>query len=143
VTDRPIERRRRGGRKEHDMTDQVPYVDEPTPGIDDWIVVPRWWRFQIQGLAEPPRWVRTYTSWLHDDAWQGLSLASKGLLHAILLAYAERDGVVTVRELNELTGGRAGYHQLDSLGQAGFVVFTGEQPPPLSEQELEEESPAT
>lgn len=99
--------------------------------MSDWIVVPNWSRFQHYKDRNPP-WIKSYLELLRKDEYVGLSLAERGLLHGIWLAYAATDGRLrTDRVHSEITHTTRSAH-LDALSQAGLLRFSASKPLSLS-----------
>lgn len=100
---------------------------------DRWITVPDWGRFQHYGLARQPIWIKNYTALLHKDEYLELTLAERGVLHGIWLAYAFRRGhVLTGRDLSYTLGVKSHYAHLSrhvaALNHAGFIGLTASRP---------------
>lgn len=116
------------------------------PG-ERWITIPNWPKFQHYDPAKrQPPWIKVYTELLHDEAYLGLSLHARGVLHGLWLEYAMarrqiRDSTATVsRRLGE----RVSRATLDSLNRAGFIEYSASAPLALArartEAEAEQES---
>lgn len=110
-----------------------------------WIVVPNWDRFQHYGLARPPTWIKNYVSLLHKDEYLDLSLAARGLLHGIWLAYAERRGRIRAgadlaADLHAEVRHMTRYRYLDSIAEAGLIHFSASRPLTLN---LSEDPPGS
>jgi hypothetical protein len=109
------------------------------PGLDDWIIVPRWDTFQHY-KDRSPLWIKVYSRLLHDPRYLGLSLASRGLLLLIWLGYSQENGELSVKNVVKLSQKRASIPQLVSLNQAGFIRFSASRPlAPNREREIERE----
>ena len=96
---------------------------------DLWITVPGWEKFQHYGPNRAPIWIKNYTALLHKDDYLDLTLAERGLLHGIWLAYAENRGHLRAgpdisRKLSQRTLKRS----LNALSYAGFVGFSASRP---------------
>lgn len=114
-----------------------------TPSLDDWIIVPGWSKFQHY-KNRSPLWIKVYSKLLHDPKYLQLSLASRGLLLVIWLAYSQENGSISVRNVNKLSQNRVSLPQLMSLNQAGFIRFAASKPlEPNREVEIEKETPLT
>lgn len=113
--------------------------EEREPTLDDWIIVPKWHRFQHY-KDRHPTWIKIYARLLHDPAYLDLSLAARGLLQGIWLAYACESGVVTVRQVCRILHTRDTKPALVSLQRAGFIHFSASKPLALkTEKETEKE----
>lgn len=112
-------------------------IREPTG--DDWLIIPKWERFQHY-RDRHPTWIKVYARLLHDPAYLSLSLASRGLLQVIWLAYSQENGQLSVRNLAKILGTSVSKISLISLNDAGFVAFSASKPLALStEKEKEKE----
>ena len=94
-----------------------------------WVVVPNWHRFQHYGMARRPPWIKNYTALLHDDDYLDLTLASRGLLHGIWLAYADRRGHLREGpDLSSTLQAKVLEKTLAPLNHAGLVEFSASKP---------------
>ena len=85
------------------------------------VIVPRWETFQHYRDRDPV-WIKVYTKLLHDPNYLQLSLASRGLLQMIWLAYASTSFRLCVADVRALVGHNRGIGlQLISLRDAGFI----------------------
>lgn len=106
-----------------------------------YIVVPNWDSFQHYSDRTPP-WIKNYTELLHDDAYLGLTLHQRGVLHGIWLAYAAShrqlsgDTSALYRQLGE----RVSTATLIALNRAGFIELTASRPLAQSRGRGEESS---
>src|SRR5262245_51436039 len=78
------------------------------PAETDWLIVPNWEKFQHY-RDRKPTWIKVYAQLLHDPDYLGLSLATKGLLQVIWLAYSQCEQRLTVARLRRLCHDRFGY----------------------------------
>jgi hypothetical protein len=90
---------------------------------DLWIVIPNWGRFQHYGKRRPI-WVKNYTALLHKDEYLDLTLAQRGLLHGIWLAYAECNGQLKASRLHSWVSPKTRLRHLEQLEQAGFIQLS-------------------
>ncbi len=96
---------------------------------DRWIVIPRWDDFQHYKDRDPV-WIKNHRALLHNDAYIGLTLHQRGVLHGLWLEYAAsnreiRDSTSTVtRRLGE----RVTRATLDALNHAGFLEYSASRP---------------
>ena len=120
------------------MTD-LPPTDLPPGG---WIIIPNWERFQHYRNRNP-LWIKVYAKLLHDPDYLGLSLASKGLLQIIWLAYSQTNGQLSLQGLRAIARDSSwGRFQLEALNHAGFIYFAASKPLAAKEEtEKEKESP--
>jgi hypothetical protein len=92
-----------------------------------WISVRGWRRFQHYDPAKrQPPWIKAYTELMSDDAYLGLSLRLRGILHGIWLAYAESRcalGANPVRLGLILGDSSVRTRDLARLNHAGFIEF--------------------
>jgi hypothetical protein len=93
-----------------------------------WIIVPNWQRFQHYGSIRRPLWIKNYLDLLHKDEYLDLPLATRGLLHGIWLAYADRDGRLREADLSSILLARARGAHLTSLNHAGLIDFSASKP---------------
>lgn len=103
------------------------YGNAPEVTPDTWIVVKNWQRFQHYRDRDP-LWIKNYTDLLKNDDYLALSMASRGLLHVIWLAYAAKSCHVRVKDVSRLCHRSASYYQLIALNHAGFIEFTASEP---------------
>jgi hypothetical protein len=104
----------------------VPFDDFPDD--DYWIVVPRWHEFQHY-KDRNPTWIKVYAKLLNNPDYIELSLASKGLLQIIWLAYSQRGEQLTIKQLRHFVRpSLLGRPQLESLNHAGFIWFSASKP---------------
>lgn len=94
----------------------------------EWITVPGWARFQHYGMARRPTWIKNYLDLLHKDEYLDLTLAARGLLHGIWLAYADRQGRLRRSELHAIGGRSTRSKHLTSLSDAGLIEFSASKP---------------
>jgi hypothetical protein len=112
------------------------------PAETDWLIIPNWGKFQHY-RDRNPTWIKVYAKLLHDPDYLGLSLASKGLLQVVWLAYSQCGQRLTVARLRKLCHDRFGYPQLIALNEAGFLYWSASEPlAPSTEKEKEKESPS-
>ncbi len=96
---------------------------------DGWIEIPRWDEFQHYKNRDPV-WIKNHRGLLHSDAYMGLTLHQRGVLHGLWLEYAAsgrqvRDSTATVsRQLGE----RVTRPTLDALNHAGFITYSASKP---------------
>lgn len=106
---------------------------------DRWIVVPNWERFQHYGTARRPIWIKNYTALIRKAEYRDLTLADRGLLHGVWLAYAEYEGRLRPKDIAEVIHRPDGtrterahklhtFRTLERLNQAGFLAFTASRP---------------
>lgn len=116
--------------------------DRPEPPAEtDWLIVPNWGKFQHYRDRNPP-WIKVYSKLLHDPDYLGLSLAAKGLLLVVWLAYSQSGERLTVAGLRRLCHDRFGYPHLIALNEAGFLYWSASKPlATKTEKEKERESP--
>jgi hypothetical protein len=100
---------------------------------DGWIVIPNWHRFQHYGMARRPPWIKNYTALLRDNDYLDLTLAERGLLHGIWLAYADHRGQLrSFPQLRSTLGlrGRLDHNlgQMASLNHAGLIDVVASTP---------------
>lgn len=106
-----------------------------------WITVPNWHRFQHYGMARRPPWIKNYTALLHDDDYLDLTLASRGLLHGIWLAYADRRGYVRDGpDLSATLHARVIEKNLEPLNHAGLIDVVASKPLDLDLKTVTRES---
>jgi hypothetical protein len=100
------------------------------PEPDEWIVVPNWKCFQHYGWARHPAWIKNYTALLRKEEYLELTLAERGLLHGIWLAYADRRGVLHRRDVHTLSRARPSVvsRTLETLRDAGLIVLSASRP---------------
>lgn len=103
---------------------------------DRWITVPKWHDFQHYHTREAP-WIKTYAALLHKPEYVDLSLADRGLLHAIWLAYHATDGRLRMRDVTREARCSPEdslniHRRLHRLSHAGFIGFSASKPLPLS-----------
>lgn len=116
------------------------------PRDDDWIVVPKWDRFQHYRDRDPI-WIKVYARLLSDPDFLGLSFAARGLLMTIWLAFCEANGQLSVRNCDRICDKRLSNAQLKALNEAGFIEISASKPLALArvkgetETELEKDSP--
>lgn len=113
--------------------------DFPEPRDDDWIIVPKWSRFQHYHDREPV-WLKVYTKLLSDPSFLGLSFAARGLLVTIWLAYCRANGQLSIRDCDRVCDKRLSYPQLKALYHAGFVEISASKPLALARAREEEET---
>jgi len=110
-------------------------------GFEDWIIVPKWDRFQHYKNRKPA-WIKVYTDLLENPHYLNLSMASKGLLQVIWCAYAAENGQIRVTDVARFCHRSATIVQLESLYHAGFIAFSASKPlAPNKEVEKEKETP--
>lgn len=96
---------------------------------DPWIVVPNWERFQHYGTARRPIWIKNYLALLDDEDYLKLTLAERGLLHGIWLAYAVRHGQLRRSAVSQAIDTRSTRDRhFDSLNHAGLLLFSASKP---------------
>jgi hypothetical protein len=101
-----------------------------------WIHVPNWGRFQHYGAVRRPIWVKNYVALLHKEEYTDLSLAERGLLHGIWLAYADTQGRVRTDRLHSIVTASTRKRHLESLSHAGFIEVSASR---RTSAEVEEE----
>lgn len=89
-----------------------------------------WEKFQHKDVwrksgGRPP-WIKSYTALLHNDAYMGLSLSQRGLLHNLWLMYAssgEPLNEARTRHLLSTNKAESRHFQahLEALSNAGFI----------------------
>lgn len=104
----------------------------------DWIVVPNWKRFQHYGLIKTPAWIKLYTSLNSHDAWNGLSMAERGLLVTIWIEYARSGGRLKTARIPTEDGYKYLRRHLESLNHAGFIHFSSRAEVEVEEKEVVE-----
>jgi hypothetical protein len=110
---------------------------EPAEG--DWIIVPKWDRFQHYGDRRPT-WIKVYARLLQDPNYLSLSMAEKGLLTIIWLSYSQQNCELSLADLVQICGKRVSKVALVSLNHAGFIHFSASKPlAPNKEVEKEKE----
>jgi hypothetical protein len=97
------------------------------PTLDDWLIVPKWGRFQHY-KDRHPTWIKVYARLLQDPNYLGLSLASRGLLLGIWLAYSQESGQLSVKNLGKILGTSISKVSLISLNHAGFLLWSASKP---------------
>jgi hypothetical protein len=114
------------------------------PRDQDWIIVPKWDRFQHYRDRDPI-WIKVYTRLLSDPNFLGLSFAARGLLMTIWLAFCEANGQLSVRNCDRICDKRLSNAQLKALNEAGFLEISASKPLALArvkgETETETDSP--
>lgn len=93
-----------------------------------WIIVPNWERFQHYGQARRPTWIKNYIGLLHKDEYLDLTLAERGLLHGVWLAYAEAQGRLRTGDLSSDLHALARHRHIESLNHAGLIEFSASRP---------------
>ena len=101
-----------------------------------WIVIPNWEKFQHYGLARRPLWIKNYTALLHKKEYLDLSLAERGLLHTIWLAYAESGGRLRESDVRNFRTTFARLSHFEALNHAGLIEFSASAPLYLKERKL-------
>jgi len=91
--------------------------------MDDWIVVPNWQKFQHYKHRDPP-WIKNHRTLLANNAYLGLPMGARGLLHGIWLLYAEHNQELQVNDLHLLGVDRHRKEHLASLNDAGLLGFS-------------------
>lgn len=105
---------------------------------NSWIIVPNWHRFQHYKDRQPP-WIKIYTKLLQDPAYMGLSMAARGVLMGVWLAYSQTNEELLIRDWRAIDR-RLGGHwaQLQSLAERGFIEISASSPlAPSTEKEKE------
>lgn len=96
---------------------------------DPWIVVPNWERFQHYGTARRPIWIKNYIALLDDEDYLNLTLAERGLLHGVWLAYAARRGQLRTDATGHAIGtARARLKHFEALNHAGLLLYSASKP---------------
>jgi hypothetical protein len=104
-----------------------------------WIVIPNWdgpTGFQHY-KDRTPVWIKNYTELMSDDAYLGLTLHQRGVLHGLWLEYARArrqipDSTLTV---SQRLGDRVSRATLDALNHAGFIEYSASKPLALRYQD--------
>ena len=104
---------------------------------DRWIVVPKWHEFQHY-KDRTPVWIKVYTELADRDAWRRLTLAERGLLVSIWVAFARTRGVVRVSELPSFVTASTREKHLASLNDAGFIRFRASKPLALEKRRVKD-----
>lgn len=88
-----------------------------------WISVRNWRKFQHYDPAKrQPPWIKNYTELTDDDAYGGLTLRQRGLLHGIWLAYARSRCGLRVARVGLMVGDdTVRIRDIESLSHAGFL----------------------
>jgi len=109
-----------------------------------WIFVPGWVRFQHYHDRDPT-WIKVYRDLTSRDEWLTLTLAERGLLVSIWLAYARANGVLSTSNLRASVGQRIFNRHLEGLSDAGFIRIRASKPLALARArgEKEKETPPT
>jgi len=96
---------------------------------EEWIIVPKWDRFQHYH-DRSPAWIKVHVELLHDDAWLGLTSHQRGVLLKVWLAYAasHRQLRGTTSTLSRQLGERILITTLKALNDAGFIEFSASKP---------------
>lgn len=96
---------------------------------DRWIVVRNWERFQHYS-DRVPSWIKNYVELMSDDAYLGLTLSARGVLHGIWLEYAASRGQLPgdASTLTRRLGQKVPRATLESLSDAGFIEFVASKP---------------
>jgi hypothetical protein len=107
-------------------------MSDPPPGIgagNYWLEIPRWQDFQHY-RDRSPTWIKNYVRQLHDDAYRGLTMHQRGILHGLRLAYAASDRQLrdSTLSLTRQLGGRVTTRDLEALYQAGFITLSASKP---------------
>jgi hypothetical protein len=94
-----------------------------------WIVIPGWDRFQHY-QDRNPTWLKTYVELLHDEAYLGLTLSARGLLHGLWLEYAASRGQLPgdTARLSRRLRVKVLSTTLESLSEAGFSEIVASKP---------------
>lgn len=111
---------------------------------DLWISVPHWDKFQHYADRDPT-WIKVYVSLLHNPKFLHSSAASRGLLMTIWLLYAAENGPFPSRYLARYGNKVAGFHQLKSLSDAGFITLSASKmlAPKKEKRRVREKKPET
>jgi hypothetical protein len=130
------------------VTDWGKYREWDRPAPDDFVLIPNWDRFQHYGRDRKPIWIKVYMDLLSDPDFIALSMAERGLLMTIWLAYARCEGILPIATLSRSYGRPGvGLPQLFSLNQAGLIEFSDSRPLAIRarsrevEVEVDKESP--
>jgi len=118
-----------------------------------WIVIPNWdgsTGFQHY-KDRTPRWIKNYTELMSDDAYLGLTLHQRGVLHGLWLEYAaaRRQIPDSTLAITRRLGDRVTRATLDALNHAGFITYSASKPlaqpeqPASPEKSREEKNPPT
>lgn len=90
-----------------------------------WIWVPKWEDFQHYKPERdrPPAWIKSYTRQLDDDRFLDCSLAARGLLESVRIAFARSSGRLPsdTRGLSRRIGAKVTNAQIAALCDAGLL----------------------
>jgi hypothetical protein len=94
---------------------------------EQWIVVPKWNEFQHY-KDRVPVWIKLHLELADKDEWRRLTLAERGLLVSIWIAFARTRGVVRASELPTFVTASTRQKHLTSLSDAGFIRIRASRP---------------
>ena len=91
--------------------------------MSGWLRVSKWETFQHYGDKRNPVWIKNYIELLHDEAYLGLTLHQRGVLHGVWLSYAaaRRQLPDSTAAVSRRLGERVTRATLDALIHAGFL----------------------
>lgn len=90
----------------------------------DWISVRNWRKFQHYDPAKrSPPWIKNYTELMSDDAYLGLSMVQRGVLHGIWMEYARARCQLpdSTAVISRRLGERVTRATLYALNRAGYI----------------------
>jgi hypothetical protein len=102
-----------------------------------WIIVPNWDDFQHYKDRVPP-WIKLYLELADKAEWRRLTLAERGLLVSIWIAFARTRGVVRASELPSFVAASTREKHLTSLSDAGFIRIRASKPLALEKRRIKE-----
>jgi hypothetical protein len=94
---------------------------------DGWIVVPNWDKFQHYTGRVPP-WIKLYLELEHKDEWRHLTLAQRGLLVSIWVAYGNSRGVIRASDIPAVVTQKVPRKSLEALNHAGLIQVVASKP---------------